>query len=525
MAEVTATLIQHRRRLNEIASVLVHHGLAAWAARGAGIAGVEPVEHLINRVISPDELEMSEGQRLRGALTELGTTFIKFGQMLSLRPDMVGEDIATELAKLQASVPPDAPGVAQATVEGDLGRSVAKLYGSFEPEPFASGSVAQVHRATLRDGTPVAVKVLHAGADTKVRDDVELMRAIAEYLEAEDPQLAQLRPTVIVAEFAAMVRAAIDLGQELANLQRFHSNFADEPDVVVPTPYPDLSGPRVLTMAMVSGSPVTDRASVEQSGWDVDALVHRSSEVYLEMIFRDGLYHADPHPRNFLLPDGGHLAILDFGDVGQITSQRRRQLEELVIAVGTRNVDALIDVVVELTTPPPEADLVALRSDIELWLNRYFLAEVAQLDINGIMRTGMALLHDHQLVLPADLALLFRVLLNLQGLGRGVGTEVRVSELLRPYLAQMMADRFDPRRLARQVGRSVRSWEHFVTGLPDELQAVLDQVKAGKVRVAGSTRSKAFRTTGSCTRSSLGRARVLLTRRSTRATWDRARRS
>ena len=189
MAEVTATLIQHRKRLNEIASVLVHHGLAA-GRRGAGIAGVEPVEHLINRVISPDELEMSEGQRLRGALTELGTTFIKFGQMLSLRPDMVGEDIATELAELQASVPPDAPGVAQATVEADLGRSVAKLYGSFEPEPFASGSVAQVHRATLPDGTPVAVKVLHAGADTKVRDDVELMRAIAEYLEAEDPQLA-----------------------------------------------------------------------------------------------------------------------------------------------------------------------------------------------------------------------------------------------------------------------------------------------------------------------------------------------
>ena len=176
MAEVTATLIHHRKRLNEIARVLVHHGLAAWAARGAGIAGVEPVEHLINRVISPDELEMSEGQRLRGALTELGTTFIKFGQMLSLRPDVVGEDIATELAKLQASVPPDPPGVAQATVEADLGRPVAELYGSFEPEAFASGSVAQVHRATLRDGTPVAVKVLHDGADTKVRDDVELMR-------------------------------------------------------------------------------------------------------------------------------------------------------------------------------------------------------------------------------------------------------------------------------------------------------------------------------------------------------------
>ena len=301
MTDVAGTLIHHRKRLNEIAGVLAHHRLASWAARGAGIAGVAPVEHLISRAMSPEEREMSEGERLRGALTDLGTTFIKFGQTLSLRPDLVGEDIANELAKLQASVPPDPPGVAQATVEAELGKAVGELYGSFETEPFASGSVAQVHRATLADGTGVAVKVLHDGADAKVRDDVELMEALAAYLEQEDPELAQLRPTVIVAEFATMVLAAIDLGQELTNLQRFQANFADEPDVVVPTPYPGLSGHRVLTMALISGSPVIDRASVEAAGWDVDALVHRSAEVYLEMIFGDGLYHADPHPKNFLL--------------------------------------------------------------------------------------------------------------------------------------------------------------------------------------------------------------------------------
>ena len=177
------------------------------------------------------------------------------------------------------------------------------------------------------------------------------------------------------------------------------------------------------------------------------------------------------------------MAILDFGDVGHLTNQRRRQLEELVIAVGTRNVDALVDVIVELTTPPAEVDLKALRSDIELWIDRYFLAGVGELEMNGIMRSGMALLHDHQLVLPADLALLFRVLLNLQGLGRGLGTDVRISELLRPHLARIMAERFEPRRLARQLGRSARSWDHFMTGLPDELQAILEQVKAGKVGV------------------------------------------
>jgi ubiquinone biosynthesis protein len=483
MAEVAGTLLKHRERVNEIADVLVRHGLASWAARGAGIAGVPPVEHMVERVVRPDVLAQSDGERLRGALTELGTTFIKFGQMLSLRPDVVGEDVANELASLQATVPADPAGVAVRNAEAQLGQPVTKLYGSFEPEPFASGSVAQVHRATLTDGTAVAVKVLHDGADVKVREDVELMGAIASYLESQDPELAQLRPTILVAEFAGMMDAAIDLRQELANLQRFRANFADEPDLVIPTPYPELSRQKVLTMAMIAGHPFTDRTSVEAAGWDVEKLVHRAADVYLEMIFRDGLYHADPHPGNFLLPDAQHMAILDFGDVGRLTNQRRRQLETMVIAIGTHDVEGLIDIIVELTTPPPSVDMAELRSAIETWLNRYLLVGVGHLDMNGIMSSGMQLLHDHRLVLPADLALLFRVLLRLQGLGRGVGTEVRVTELLEPYVRKMMAERFDPRRIARQVGRSVRTWDHFVAGLPDELQAILDQIRSGKLGV------------------------------------------
>ena len=483
MAEVAATLVKHRDRLNEIARVLARHGLAAWAARGKGIAGIGPVESLVNRAVSPGDKDASDGERLRGALVELGTTYIKFGQMLSLRPDLVGEDTASELTKLQATVPADPPGVAQRNAEAQLGKPVGELYGSFDPEPFASGSVAQVHRATLVDGTAVAVKVLHDGADVKVEEDLELMHALASYLEEEDPELAQLRPTILVAEFAGMMTAAIDLRQELANLQRFQANFADEPDVVIPTPYPDLSRHKVLTMAMISGQPFTDRAGVEAAGWDVDRLVHRAADVYLEMIFRDGLYHADPHPGNFLLPDGEHMAILDFGDVGRVTTQRRRQLETMVIAIGTHDIDSLIDVILELTTPPPGVDLRELRADLETWLDRYLLVGVGHLDMNAIMSSGMKLLHDHRLVLPADLALLFRVLLRLQGLGRGVGTELRVTELLEPYVKQMMAERFDPRRVARQLGRSLRSWDHFVAGLPDQLQAILEQIKTGEVGI------------------------------------------
>jgi ubiquinone biosynthesis protein len=483
MADVTGTLLKHRKRLNEIAGALARHGLAAWAARGGGIAGLAPIDAVVHRVVGEDDVGVTDGERLRRALAELGTTAIKFGQMLSLRPDVVGKDVAEELSLLQADVPADTPGVAVRTVEAQFDQPVAELYGSFDPEPFASGSVAQVHRATLDDGSPVAVKVLHDGADAKVRADLELLEALAAFLEAEDVEIARLRPTIIVAEFAAMMEAAIDLRQELANLQRFRLNFAAEPDVVIPEPFPERSGEKVLTMAMMTGRPFTDRASVQDAGWDVEELVRRAAEVYLEMVFRDGLYHADPHPGNFLLPDGQHMAILDFGDVGRLSAQRREQLESLVIAVGTHDVDALIDIVVELTTPPPDVDMRALRNAIETWLNRYLFVGVGQLDMTGIVDSGMQLLHTHRLVVPADLALLLRVLLRLQGLGRGVQTEVRVTELLEPYVHQIMAMRFDPRRLARQVGRAVRSWDHLISGLPDDVRAILEQIRTGRLGI------------------------------------------
>ncbi|MGH8979004.1 MAG: ABC1 kinase family protein [Acidimicrobiia bacterium] len=483
MPGLPAALMRHRARLDEIASVFAKYGFAAWVQRGSGLVSTRIMQGLVDRHVDPQIVSMSDGERLRRALTELGTTWVKFGQMLSLRPDVVGDDAAEELGKLQATVAPDPPGVAQALVERELGAAVSDHFGSFDPEPMAAGSVAQVHRATLPDGTAVAVKVLHDGVEHRVLADLELMEAIAAYLENQDPGIAQLRPTVIVSEFSQMLHDAIDLSQELQNLQRFTVNFADEPDVVVPRPYPELSRRRVLTMSLISGAPFADRASVEATGWDVDALVRRSSEIYLEMIFRDSLYHADPQPGNLLLPDGTHIAILDFGDVGRISSMRKRQLEDLAIAAGTNDIDGFIDVIVEITTPPPTVDMNKLRSQIDVWLNHYLLIGVGHLDMAAIINTGMELLHDNGLVMPADLSLLFRVMLQLQGLGRELNTEVRVTELLQPHTKQLLAARFDPRRLARHAGRTIRGWDRLAASLPGDIEEIVQQIRAGRLAI------------------------------------------
>jgi ubiquinone biosynthesis protein len=201
------------------------------------------------------------------------------------------------------------------------------------------------------------------------------------------------------------------------------------------------------------------------------------------MIFRDGVFHADPHPGNFVLLEGHRLGILDFGDVGYVSAPRRAQLEELVIAAGTHDVDDLTDTILEMTTPPPDVDVTQLRADIDVWLRRYLLVGVGHLDVAAILTSWSEMMHNHRLVLPADLALLMRVMLRLQGLGRGVGTDLRFTELLAPYLRRMMAERFDPERIAHRALRTARSWDHLVQNLPEQIQATFERLRTGQVGV------------------------------------------
>jgi ubiquinone biosynthesis protein len=360
---------------------------------------------------------------------------------------------------------------------------VSEAFDTFEAAPMASASVAQAHRATLQDGTAVVVKVVHSGARARVLDDLELMRALAGYAESHDETLAAYSPTVVVDEFDAMMRAAVDLRQELANLQQFTANFADEPDIVIPKPFSDLCGPDVLTMSLVTGQRVTTPDSVTATGWDVDELVRRASNVYLEMVFRDGIYHADPHPGNFLLPDGQHLAILDFGDVGRLSGPRKAQLEALLLAVGSRDVEELTDIVIDITHAPADLDVDKLNGQIGTWLNRYLGGSIADLDMVGAINAGMQIMHNNRLTFPGDLALLFRVLVRLQGLGAALGAQVSLTELLQPYLQKMAAERLDPRVVGRQAVRNLRHWQRVLADAPRTLRPLLQHLKEGTVRV------------------------------------------
>jgi ubiquinone biosynthesis protein len=475
MSDVGGVLIHQRRRVVEIVDVFARYGFTQLASVFGAATGDEPSRFPLHRaglrlagLADPALVAMTTGERLRAALAELGTTWVKLGQMLSLRADLVGADIAEALSGLQSTVPADAPGLATASVETELGQPVSLLFASFSDEPLASGSVAQVHVATLHDGTEVVVKVLHHDADRKVRGDVELMKVLARSVESLDPGLARYNPVAIVAEFSDLMLGAVDFTYELSHLQQIGANLAVEPDIVVPRAYPELSTSRVLTMSIYGGA-VDTRASLEAAGWTVERFVQRTSDVFLAMIFRDGMFHADPHPGNFLVPDAGHLAILDFGDVGYLTASRRLDFQALLLAISERDASDFTHALMAVTRASVEVDEDVVQGDVEEWMQRWLGGGVSEQDLGPALENLLVLIRSDHLTFPSDLLMPLRVLLRLQGLGLQLGSTVPLDDMLRPYLTQMLADRYKPAALLKQARRTLRSWERLLGPLPDEL--------------------------------------------------------
>ncbi|RIX26535.1 ABC1 kinase family protein [Amnibacterium setariae] len=476
--DLLGVLVTRRGRLMEVATVLRRYGFASIAAQldSAGGPGHRLVQRVTDRFIDPELASASAGERLRGALTELGTTAIKLGQLLSLRPDIVGPNVASALAELRAGVPADPPGHAEDTVRAELGADVTELFREFDPTPLASGSVAQVHRAVLHDGTPVVVKILHEGVRRRVLDDLQLLSALAVWSEAVSPIAHQLRFAAVAADFDRSMRGAVDLREELANLQRFGAMFAEDPGVRIPVAYPERSSAGVLTMEEMTGHVVDDGESVRAAGWAPDELATRTASIYLTMVFRHGIYHTDPHPGNFLL-NPGVITILDFGDVARISSSKREQLEDLIAAVGGGEPRSVTDALLAITDAPPGIREDEVVDDVEAQITDHLTGGVDAIDLAAVTRGVAVVVHRHGLSLPAEIALVLRVVTLLQGLAADIGADIDLRSITRPFALDLARRRLDPKvRLGRAV-RTGRAWERLAETLPGELSALLDHIR------------------------------------------------
>lgn len=486
------TLQQNKGRVSEIADVFARFGFASWVAAGVP----EAIRGLTSRLAEPELLDMSEGERVRGICVELGTTFIKIAQILSTRRDMVGDEIADALATLQADVPADPPDTVVETITAELGAPPSELFDDFHDVPLGSASIAQVHAARLQDGRPVVLKVQHVGIAERITADLDILEALAVLLQANDPKVAIYRPVEVVGQLRRSLLAEVNFVLEAAHLAKFRANFGAEPDVVIPQPHPELSSKRVLTMSRLDGSPLSE--VITSLGRPLaNEFVRRGAQIYIEMIFRDGLFHADPHPGNILmLPAPGpdpeavgasapafSVGLLDFGKVGRIDPEQQELIDELVLSSLQRDLDGLVDVLLRVCDPPATLDRKLLKADLAGWMDLYATIGAAHMDVSAAGTAAEDIMRKHHLYAPADFALLMRTMTQLQGMLVETGADIHMKDVLAPYASMIAAKRLDPERLMRKAQRSARDWGRLADAFPMEITSILEGIRAGQIDV------------------------------------------
>jgi ubiquinone biosynthesis protein len=465
-------------RAQEVVRVLLKYGLAGW------MKGTEwePARRLLTSHSGEILTDQAFPIRLRLALTDLGTTFVKLGQVLSTRPDMVGAEIAHELAHLQAGTPPDAPDVVIAAVETALGRHIADCFAEFDPVAFASASIGQVHHARLPNGRPVVVKVQHPNIELKIRRDLNILSSLASLAELRD-EFKRYEPVAIVREFRQTMLRELDFRREMRNLQQFRANFADNENVAFPKPYPDLTTNRVLTMQLLKGVCVGDRETISHMHFDGDAYARIGAGVFVQMMFRDGFYHADPHPGNLLVMSKGRVGILDGGMVGRIDDELRERIVEILLAAGDRDTVRLAELIAVLCKAGPNLDRSELSADLMEVFGQYASQSMQQFDVSGALTAVTRIIHEYNLVMPSRLSMLIKCLVVLEGTSKLLSPKFNLAELLEPYRSQFVLHQFSPEVLLRKAKRLHRDFEMLIETVPRGVNNLLDQLQRGMFSV------------------------------------------
>jgi ubiquinone biosynthesis protein len=462
------------RRLSQLAAILVRHGLGDLARR-AGLprlrgGGPQPAAGA------------SAAQRVRLALGEMGPTFVKLGQILSTRVDLFAPEWIEQFEQLQDHAAPVPFADILHELSQALGADPATAFARFEPQPMAAGSIAQVHRAWLHDGRPVAVKIRRPGIEAVIEADLRLLGRLAERLQRDSPAIARYQPRALVRQFAKSLRRELDLRMECRNAERIAASLAEEPGIVVPAIHWQWTSPRVNVQDLVDGIPGRDLRAVDEAGLDRALLARRGARAVLRMVLADGFFHADPHPGNVFYLPGNRVALIDFGMVGRLSPPRREQLAELLHAIARRDARRASELLADWSEHAA-VDLDALEDDVAAFIDEFHGLPLDQIEVGRLLGDFTALMREHGLVLPGDLAMLFKAALSLEGLGRLLDPAFDMVSEAKPFLASLVRGQRSPRRMLRTGSASVREAMALALQLPFDLRRLLKLAERGAVTV------------------------------------------
>lgn len=467
-------LYRNLKRWRQILQVLRRYGLADWLSHFPSL----PFRDYLKDRHGVPLTQHSREKRVRMALTELGPTFIKLGQLLAARPDLVGSAMADELTQLRANVTADAPDVVRRILEEELGERFAQEIAHLEDVPLATASIGQVHAAELTDGRHVVIKIQRDGIEDIILQDLDVLTGLAQLAEHVEA-FAPWGPADMARQMMPMLRRELDFEREQQNMLLFDEFFAGDDAVVLPEPVSELCTRRVLVMTRLDGPSV---AKWEEPDRDTrNALAQRVTRCYMRMLFDYGVFHADPHPGNLLALAEGKLGILDFGMVGRIDDRLRETIEEMLFAIAAGDQAMVLRLVKRVGNPPADLEDAALSVDIGDYLATYGRQGLGKFKLTSALNDLTEILHRHNIKLPSQSALLLKMLVSLEGTLSTLHAQFDSMAIMRGFVRQAMARRLSPRRRFRQARRIYLEAENFLEFAPDQVLGLLEQMRRGSM--------------------------------------------
>jgi ubiquinone biosynthesis protein len=469
-------------RLREISSVLIRHGLGDLVRRTGLATALERAGQILHWGEAGKSVEIEPQERFRRSLEELGPTFVKLGQVLSTRPDLLSPSWIAELERLHSDVAPISFDELLPQIEKALGRSPFEVFADVERRPHAAASIAQVHRAKLPSGASVVLKIRRPGISAKIAADLGLLDHLAKLIEHEMPEARRYAPVQVVDQFRRSLERELDLAVEARHVDRFARNFADDPHIVIPKVYWDFTSSLMNVQEYVAGIRGTDLSAIAAADLDRKVLAARGSDAVLKMILVDGFFHADPHPGNVLYLPGNRIALIDFGMVGRLSALRRSQMVDLLAGIVGQDDQAMLEVLLDWTGEHG-VDEVRLATDVGELAFDFADTELKDVRIGTLLQRVSGLLREHAILLPADLTLMFKALISLDGLGRQYDPEFRLVDRVRPFLDRALSERYQPVVALRRSQATLANALGLLTTVPRDLARLVKDARRGRMRV------------------------------------------
>lgn len=425
----------------------------------------------------------SRGERIRRSLEELGPIFVKFGQILSTRRDLLPDDIADELARLQDQVPPFPDSQARQIIESSLGCSIESVFDNFEATPFASASIAQVHGATLKDGREVVVKVLRPGILSVIRRDISLLYVVANKIERYWSLGKQLRPREVVREFEQTLLNELDLMYEAANASQLRRNFMNSPLLYVPDVYWDYTRRNVLVMERIHGIPISQTHQLREAGIDIKALAEHGVEIFFTQVFRDSFFHADMHPGNIFVADNGQYIAVDFGIMGSLNDTDQRYLAENFLAFFNRDYRRVAQLHVDSGWVAADTRIDEFEAAVRTVCEPFFDKPIKEISFGQVLLRLFQTARRFNMEVQPQLVLLQKTLLNVEGLGRQLYPDLDLWATAKPFLERWMRGQIGPAAFIKHLKSNAPLWAERLPQLPNKLYEVVEQARQGKLKM------------------------------------------